>query len=65
MWITLTFVACLAGSEPRDCREVQLPWRGSVLQCMVQGQARIARWEREHPGYRRTGPYSCGDERRS
>ncbi len=65
MWIVLTFLACLSGSDPRECREVRIPWQGTVMQCLVQGQARIARWEREHPGYRRTGPVSLCDERRS
>jgi len=64
VWFLLTFVACLATADgPQQCRQVHLPWQGGLLSCMVHGQAAIARWEREHPGYVRTGPFSCGSER--
>jgi len=65
VWIVLTFLACLAGGDDQRCREVHIPWQGSVFSCLVRGQADIARWEQHHPGYRRVGPYSCGDDRRS
>ena len=66
MWLVLTFVACLATADgPQQCRRVHLPWQGGLLSCLVQGQAAIARWERQHPGFVRTGPFSCGSERES
>lgn len=66
--LALTFWACLAGS-PVDCREVSLVYDGQALTpmaCLVHGQAEIARWISEHPGYElRRDPttgsgYRCG-----
>ncbi len=60
MWLVLSFIACLASGDARSCRQVEIPWTGSLMQCMLRGQAEIARWERGHPGYHLSGGYSCG-----
>ena len=46
----LTFIACLGGGTDR-CRTVELPWDGSLMQCMIFGQHAAAQWTSEHPGY--------------
>ena len=46
----LTFVACLGVAGDR-CRNVELPWDGSLMQCMLFGQQAAAQWTSEHPGY--------------
>ena len=46
----LTFVACLGAAGDR-CRNVELPWDGSLMQCMLFGQQAAAQWTSEHPGW--------------
>ena len=46
----LTFIACLGTGADR-CHTVELPWDGSLMQCMVFGQHAAAQWTSEHPGY--------------
>ena len=45
----LTFMACLGGQGDR-CQNVELPWDGSLMQCMLFGQ-QAAQWTNEHPGW--------------
>lgn len=52
----LVFMAGLAG---QPAKEVQIPWDGSLMQCMIFGQHQIAVYLNEHPGYVTTGRYSC------
>lgn len=67
MWIGLVFVACLATSEatpvatatPRQCREVELPFDGSLMQCMRQGQQGIVGWLAQNERWVLTGGYKC------
>ena len=50
--LVLTFVACIgAATAPDRCRQVELPWDGSLMQCMLFGQHDAARWTNEHPGW--------------
>jgi hypothetical protein len=52
--LVLTFVACIGAHESDRCRQVELPWDGSLMQCMMFGQPEAARWTNEHPGWLRT-----------
>jgi hypothetical protein len=54
----LTFVACLGTGSDR-CRHVQLPWEGSLMQCMLYGQHVAARWTDEHPGWALVRGWRC------
>jgi hypothetical protein len=55
----LTFLACLNGSSTDRCRNVEIAWEGSPFQCMLFGQAEMARWIRDHPGYHAPRGYRC------
>jgi hypothetical protein len=54
----LTFVACLGTAGDR-CRHVELPWDGSLMQCMLFGQQAAASWTSEHPGYALVRGWRC------
>ena len=47
MPVLLTFIACLAAAGSDACRVVEIPWEGTVVQCMSFGQHQIARWATE------------------
>lgn len=47
MLLALIFTACISG----QCREVQIPWDGSLMQCMIFGGHQLAAWTNDHPGY--------------
>jgi hypothetical protein len=53
--LVLAFVACL-GSH---CEKVELPWDGSLMQCMLFGQQLAAQWTNEHPGWALDRGYRC------
>ena len=73
MWIGLVFVACLAtgeatpvatdpvatGTTARRCREVELAFEGSLMQCMLLGQQGIVGWLAQNERYELTGGYKC------
>lgn len=69
MWIGLVFVACLATAETsatdrgparhRVCREVEVPFDGSLIQCMLLGQQGIVGWLAENQRWELTGGYRC------
>ena len=68
MWIGLVFVACLATGEAtpvatetmaRECREVELPFEGSLMQCMRLGQQGIVGWLARNERWVLTGGYKC------
>ena len=73
MWIGLVFVACLATGEAtpaaagpivketaaRQCREVELPFEGSLMQCMRLGQQGIVGWLAQNERWELTGGYKC------
>ena len=42
--LVLTFVACIGAARRRRCRQVELPWDGSLMQCMLFGQHEAAHW---------------------
>ena len=54
----LTFVACLGTADHR-CRNVELPFDGSLMQCMLFGQHAAAQWTNEHPGWSLVRGYRC------
>ena len=54
----LTFVACLASAD-RPCRNVEMPFDGSLMQCMLFGQHAAAQWSNEHPGWTLVHGYRC------
>lgn len=58
MWLVLTFVACLSGSQER-CRNVEIVWEGSPFQCVMFGQNAAARWIAEHEGWEMAGGWRC------
>lgn len=43
MMLVLAFIACSA-AQPDRCRNVELPWDGSMLQCQLFGQQAVAAW---------------------
>jgi hypothetical protein len=47
----LTFIACLGANGGDWCRQVELPWDGSLMQCMVFGQHAAAQWTNDNPGW--------------
>ena len=51
--IAIILSACLVG-EPDVCRDHRVPLAPeiSVLQCMKNGSAFLARWNEEHPRWR-------------
>ena len=55
----LTFVACLGADGADRCRQVELPWDGSLIQCMLFGQHVAAQWTNEHPGWAVTRGWKC------
>lgn len=57
--LVLTFVACLSASGPNRCQQVELPWDGSLMQCMMFGQHEAARWTNEHPGWALARGWKC------
>lgn len=63
MLYMLTFIACLFGSPGQSCQTVEIAWEGSPYQCMMFGQAEMARWIREHPGYVVPRGYRCAPGR--
>lgn len=57
--LVLTFVACIGAGNGDRCRQIELPFDGSTMQCMLFGQAEAARWTTEHPGWVVTRGWKC------
>jgi hypothetical protein len=57
--LVLTFVACIGAQGPGHCRQVELPWDGSLMQCMLFGQHEAAHWTNNHPGWVVTRGWRC------
>lgn len=70
--LALTFIACVGYdnsiptnvnlsslSQPYRCRQVEMPWDGSIMQCMLFGQVEAARWTNENPGWVLTRGWKC------
>jgi hypothetical protein len=58
MLAVLIFVACLVDT-PTSCKLVQLPFDGSMQECLLFGQHLIAFWSKENHIYIPTGRYHC------
>jgi hypothetical protein len=57
--IELVIAACLATGE---CKETKLTYDAgdvSLMTCIVAGQAEIARWQQQHPGWK-VARWHCG-----
>ena len=48
--MVLSFIVYLGAADGR-CRNVEIPFDGSVQQCMVYGQVEAVRWTAEHAGW--------------
>jgi len=74
MWVGLVFVACLGVAAPGDmipgsleqastdrhsCREFEVLFDGSMMQCIMFGQQRMAHWLQSHADWRIEGGYRC------
>jgi hypothetical protein len=55
----LVFLACLSTAPEARCQKVEIAWEGSLQQCMLFGQQKIAAWSGEHPGYLPMRGYKC------
>lgn len=55
MTYALVFWACLGG----DCREIRIPWDGSLMQCVLFGQQLVAAWTNDHPRWEPRRGYRC------
>lgn len=53
----LVFLACLGGSD--ECRRVELPWDGTLQQCLLFGQQLAAQWVVGHPGWELRRGWGC------
>jgi hypothetical protein len=54
----LVFLACFGG----DCRQVRVPFDGTLMQCMLFGQQVMAQWIADRPGSTISGGYRCTTE---
>ena len=52
----LTFLACMS---PDQCRTVQIPFDGTLMQCMLFGQHAAAEWENQNPNWHLQRGYKC------
>lgn len=57
--LVLSFVACMSTAEMGRCQKVEMPFEGSMMQCMLFGQHEAARWTNEHPGWQVTRGWRC------
>lgn len=57
--LVLIFVACLGTSGQDRCQQVELPFDGSMMQCMIFGQHQAAAWTNEHPGWAVRRGWKC------
>jgi hypothetical protein len=58
--LVLTFVACLSGpADGGRCRRVEVPFEGTMQQCMLFGQHEAARWAADHEGWRLHRGWRC------
>jgi hypothetical protein len=57
--LVVTFVACLGSSNGDRCRQVEMPFDGSMMQCMLFGQHVAAQWTTENPGWSVARGWRC------
>ena len=62
--MVLSFMACLGAADGR-CRNVEIPFDGSVQQCVMYGQVEVIRWTTEHVGWEPRRGYRCMSPGRS
>lgn len=53
------FTACAADR----CQEVELPFDGTVFECILHSQFVLAAWAADHPGWVVNGRYRCREGR--
>jgi hypothetical protein len=58
MFAVLIFMVCLVDT-PTRCKVVQLPFEGSMQECLLFGQQLVAVWVKGNSGYMPTGRYHC------
>jgi hypothetical protein len=57
--LMLSFVVCVNAGDTGRCRQVELPFEGTLMQCMLYGQHEAARWTSDHPGWFVTRGWKC------
>ena len=62
--LVLTFVACIGVQQPASatslrCRTIELPFDGSLNQCIIFGQHQLALWVRDHEGWLPARGWRC------
>ena len=57
--LILSFVVCLGTVGTGRCEQVELPFDGSMQQCMLFGQHQAARWIADHDGYQLRRGWRC------
>ena len=57
--LMLSFVVCVSAAGDGRCQQVELPFEGSLLQCMLYGQHQAARWTSDHPGWHVARGWRC------
>jgi hypothetical protein len=57
--LVLSFMVCLGAADGGRCRQVEIPFDGSVQQCLLYGQAEAAHWLAEHEGWELRRGYRC------
>ncbi|MFO1036443.1 MAG: hypothetical protein U1E45_06335 [Geminicoccaceae bacterium] len=56
--IALLFLACLA-HQPDRCQRFEVSWEGSMQECMLFAQQRVAAWMNEHPRFAPPRRFAC------
>jgi hypothetical protein len=57
--VVLAFIVCFGTGEPHHCRQVETPFEGSLMQCMLFGQHEVARWINENAGAAALHGWKC------
>lgn len=60
--LVLSFMVCLSSPSGR-CQQVEMPFEGSLQQCMLFGQQEAARWVAEHAGWQLNRGWRCSNGR--
>ena len=58
--LVLSFVVCMGGTPDNGrCLPVEIPFEGSMQQCMIYGQTEVVRWISDHGDYALRRGYRC------
>lgn len=58
--LMLSFVVCMhAAPASARCQQVELPFEGSMQQCLLFGQHAVAQWTNDHEGWRLRRGWRC------